>query len=653
MRKFFQLYSRNINRLSIGIYLFSLILIVKFFKIQIIEKNTFQDHVSKIGYKTVNKYGTRGEILDKNKNILSQTITKYTFWINTNKKYDEELILSLFSSNFNKPDSTYRKILNKKSNYVIIEKNILHSDCSNILKIINEIEGLKYTKNNKRFYPYNNLASQTLGFVNEDGFGQNGIEESLNTILSGDTIQTKLKKGLKGQFFDNNKINNLNGKNVQLTIDIEIQQILQDELYKTYKETKAKSANGIIIDPFTGDIISIASIPDYNPNNYSDYQLENFKNRTITDSYEPGSTFKIIPIIAAYEDNLSPNKKYFCENGEFYLNNGKKLNDHEEHDSLTVNEIFIHSSNIGISKIIQDIDNKEIYKLCKSLGFGSNTGLPLKSESKGILRNLNNWSKCSKTYISIGQEIGVTNIQLATAYSAIANGGFLLKPHIVKNISKNDSIIYKREVEPLRQVFNKEISNKILSSLEEVVIKGTAKNLNLNGYKIGGKTGTAQKFYNGEYSKNEFISSFASIFPIDKPKYVMIISIDSPEYGKHWSNESAVPTAKKIINRIIVNDKSFLNDSSILLAKNETKEKTNESINKKNKIKRYSYYNKEIVNKTMPNLKGKTLKEAISLASQNGIMLKPNTLKGKVVWQSLKPGIKTKKDQVCEVRMSI
>ena len=653
MRKFFQLYSRNINRLSIGIYLFSLILIVKFFKIQIIEKNTFQDHVSKIGYKTVNKYGTRGEILDKNKNILSQTITKYTFWINTNKKYDKELILSLFSSNFNKPDSTYRKILNKKSNYVIIEKNILHSDCSNILKIINEIEGLKYTKNNKRFYPYNNLASQTLGFVNEDGFGQNGIEESLNTILSGDTIQTKLKKGLKGQFFDNNKINNLNGKNVQLTIDIEIQQILQDELYKTYKETKAKSANGIIIDPFTGDIISIASIPDYNPNNYSDYQLENFKNRTITDSYEPGSTFKIIPIIAAYEDNLSPNKKYFCENGEFYLNNGKKLNDHEEHDSLTVNEIFIHSSNIGISKIIQDIDNKEIYKLCKSLGFGSNTGLPLKSESKGILRNLNNWSKCSKTYISIGQEIGVTNIQLATAYSAIANGGFLLKPHIVKNISKNDSIIYKREVEPLRQVFNKEISNKILSSLEEVVIKGTAKNLNLNGYKIGGKTGTAQKFYNGEYSKNEFISSFASIFPIDKPKYVMIISIDSPEYGKHWSNESAVPTAKKIINRIIVNDKSFLNDSSILLAKNETKEKTNESINKKNKIKRYSYYNKEIINKTMPNLKGKTLKEAISLASQNGIMLKPNTLKGKVVWQSLKPGIKTKKDQICEVRMSI
>ena len=487
MRKFFQLYSRNINRLSIGIYLFSLILILNFFKIQIIEKNTFKKHVNKIGYKVVNKYGKRGEILDKNKNILSQTITKYTFWVNTNKRYNSESISKLFSNNFNKPDSIYKEKLNKKSNYVIIEKNILHSDCRNILKEVNKIEGLEYTKNSKRFYPYNTLASQTLGFVNEDGFGQNGIEESLNTILSGDTIQTKLKKGLKGQFFDNNKTNNLDGNKVQLTIDIEIQQILQDELYKTYKNTKAKSANGIIIDPFTGDIISIASIPDYNPNNYSNYNIENFRNRTITDSYEPGSTFKIIPMIAVYEDNLSSDKKYFCENGEYTLNNGKKLNDHQKHDSLTVNEIFIHSSNIGISKIIQDINNKEIYRLCKSLGFGSNTGLPLKSESKGILRNFNNWSKCSKTYISIGQEIGVTNIQLALAYSSIANGGYLLKPHIVKNISKNDSMIYNREIEPLRQVFNKEISNKILSSLEEVVIKGTAKNLNLNGYKIGGK----------------------------------------------------------------------------------------------------------------------------------------------------------------------
>ena len=653
MRKFFQLYSRNINRLSIGIYLFSLILILNFFKIQIIEKNTFKEHVNKIGYKVVNKYGKRGEILDKNKNILSQTITKYTFWVNTNKRYNSESISKLFSNNFNKPDSIYKEKLNKKSNYVIIEKNILHSDCRNILKEINKIEGLEYTKNSKRFYPYNTLASQTLGFVNEDGFGQNGIEESLNTILSGDTIQTKLKKGLKGQFFDNNKTNNLDGNKVQLTIDIEIQQILQDELYKTYKNTKAKSANGIIIDPFTGDIISIASIPDYNPNNYSNYNIENFRNRTITDSYEPGSTFKIIPMIAIYEDNLSSDKKYFCENGEYTLNNGKKLNDHEKHDSLTVNEIFIHSSNIGISKIIQNINNKEIYRLCKSLGFGSNTGLPLKSESKGILRNLNNWSKCSKTYISIGQEIGVTNIQLALAYSSIANGGYLLKPHIVKNISKNDSMIYNREIEPLRQVFNKEISNKILSSLEEVVIKGTAKNLNLNGYKIGGKTGTAQKFSDGKYSKNEFVSSFASIFPIDKPKYVMIISIDSPEYGKHWSNESAVPTAKKIINRIIINDKSFLNKPSTILAKDNTADKANPTIEKINQIKKYSSYSKEITKETMPNLKGKTLKEAISLASQNGIMLKPNTLKGRVVWQSLKPGIKTKKDQICEIRLSI
>jgi len=646
MRKFFQLYSRNINCLSIGIYFLSLILLLKIFNIQIIQKDTFKKIVTNKGFKTINRYGSRGEISDKNNKILSQTISKYTFWINTKKSFDKELIINLFSDNFNKPDSIYRKILDKKSNYVVLEKNILYTDCNNIIKRKTKIKGLQYTKKNKRFYPYNNLASQTLGFVNEDGIGQSGIEESLNTLLSGDTLKTKLKKGVKGQFFSQNKAANLNGSQVQLTIDIDIQQILQDELKKAYINTKAKSANGIIMDPFTGDIISIASIPDYNPNNYSDYSFEDFKNRSITDSYEPGSTFKIIPIIAAYQKELPLDKKYYCENGEYFLKNGKKLNDHEKHDSLTINEIFIHSSNIGISKITQEIENENIYRICKNLGFGSATGLPLKSESKGILRSLKNWSRCSKTYISIGQEIGVTNIQLALAYSSIANGGYLLKPHIIKNISIEDSIIYKRNIEPIRKVVSNEISYKILENLNEVVMKGTAKNLNLNGYQIGGKTGTAQKFTNGEYSKNEFISSFASVFPIDEPKYIMIISIDSPEYGKHWSNESAVPTAKKIINRIIINDESFLNRIPTMIAKSDTIKKI------QNPIKHISY-DKVTTEDIMPNLKGKTLKEAISLASKNGIMLNPNTLRGKVVWQSLKPGIRTKKDQICKIKLSI
>ena len=226
MRKFFQLYSRNINRLSIGIYLFSLILLFKIFNIQIINKDTFKKIVENKGYKIINRYGLRGDITDKNNKILSQTISKYTFWINTNKSFEKDKIINLFSKNFNKPDSIYKNILNKKSKYVAIEKNVLFKDCINIIKEIKNINGLQYTKSNKRFYPYNNLASQAIGFVNDDGIGQNGIEESLNTILTGDTVKTTLRKGLKGQYFSEAKINNLNGNQVQLTIDIDIQQIL-------------------------------------------------------------------------------------------------------------------------------------------------------------------------------------------------------------------------------------------------------------------------------------------------------------------------------------------------------------------------------------------------------------------------------------------
>ena len=404
MRKFFQLYSRNINRLSIGIYLLSLILLLKIFNIQIINKDTFKKIVENKGYKTINRYGLRGDIIDRNNKILSQTISKYTFWINTNKSFEKNKIINLFSKNFNKPDSVYKKILSKKSNYVVIEKNILFKDCNNIIKEIKNINGLHYTKSNKRFYPYNNLASQAVGFVNDDGIGQNGIEESLNTILTGDTVKTTLRKGLKGQYFSEDKINNLNGNQVQLTIDIDIQQILQDELNNIFLKTNAKSANGIIMDPFTGDIISIASIPDFNPNNYENYKFDNYKNRVISDYYEPGSTFKIIPLIAAYEQKLSFNKKYYCENGEFRLANGKKLNDHEKHDSLTIKDIFIHSSNIGISKITENINNKNIYELCKNFGFGSTTGLPFKSESNGILRDLKNGPNAQKHIYQLGKK---------------------------------------------------------------------------------------------------------------------------------------------------------------------------------------------------------------------------------------------------------
>tara|TARA_Y100000590_G_scaffold265745_1_gene298508 strand:+ start:2293 stop:4233 length:1941 start_codon:yes stop_codon:yes gene_type:complete len=645
MRKFFQLYSTRIDRLSLTIVLFSFILLFSFFRIQVIDNVEIKNIVQNKAFKTSNIYGKRGRILDRNYNQLSATINKYDFWVNTNDLFDKEKIISLFSSTFNKPDSIYRKKLSKKSNYIKLEKNILFSNCEKILLEINEVKGLRSDKKSKRFYPYNNLACQTLGYINLDGQAIGGIEENLNTLLSGDTTSIQLRKGAKGKYYKQDNINHdsINGNDVVLTIDIEIQNILQNELLKAVNETSAKSANGIIMDPFTGDILAIASIPDFNPNNYFDYNIANFKNRTVTDSYEPGSTFKIIPLIASF-DNYNLNKKYYCENGMYRLTSGKKLHDHEPHDSLSIKEIFIHSSNIGISKIVDKIDYKNIYKICRNLGFGSKTGLPFKNESKGKLREINTWSKTSKTYISIGQEIGITNIQLAQAYSAIANGGYLIKPHIIKSIKENHNYTYNRKINPLRQVVSKKTSIEILKILKEVVDKGTAKNLNLRGYDIGGKTGTAQKYIDDEYSKNNFIASFASIFPTNSPEYVIIISIDSPEYGKHWANESAVPVSRNIINRIMIKNGHLINNSILLNNK--------KIIDKERTIKTNTYIKNSNKIDIIPNLKGKTLRDALLLANSKGIELDPIGISGKIIWQSIKPGSKINDKTICKVKLS-
>ena len=647
MRKFFQIYSTRINYLTITVFMFSLIILSSFFRIQIINKNEIKQKVAEKGYKTIDVYGKRGKILDSNNNPLSESIIKYNFWVNTKKSFDKNKIIELFSANFNKPDSHYTQILNRKSSSIKLEKDVLYLESKNILEQIDNIEGLKVTRKSKRYYPHNSLACQTLGYVDMNGDGRGGIEGNFNTILSGDTVKISMRKGAKGKYYKQNvHKNKIDGNNIQLTIDIEIQKILQEELIKTFTQTKSKSANGIILDPYTGDIIAMASIPDFNPNKYYKYDIENYKNKVISDSYEPGSTFKIIPVLASLKnDENSLNKKYYCENGSYNLTKKNKLHDHEPHDTLSLENIFVYSSNIGISKTVSDLESLDIYKLCKNFGFGSKTGLPFVNESKGKLRDLNDWSKTSKTYISIGQEIGITNMQLALAYCAIANGGYLLRPNIIKSINQDEEKIYARSITPIRQVMTNKESKKILNILNEVVDFGTAKNLDLKGYKIGGKTGTAQKFINGEYSKNKFISSFASIFPINKPKYILIVSIDSPYYGKHWANESAVPLSKNIISRIIIDDNSLHHKSNTILASNKQKIKQKQF--------ETSLYTKEKSDGKVPNLKGKSLREALEISNSIGIKLEPNNLSGKIIWQSIKPGTKISDSAICKVRLSI
>ena len=249
--------------------------------------------------------------------------------------------------------------------------------------------------------------------------------------------------------------------------------------------------------------------------------------------------------------------------------------------------------------------------------------------------------------VSIGQEISATNLQLALAYCSIANGGYLIKPHLIDKIYNNKETLYKKNISPLRKILSHKTCHKIIAAMEKTATHGTAKNIDIKGYKIAGKTGTAQKYINNSYSKDEFISSFASIFPSDNPKYVIVISVDSPNYGYHWANESAVPAAKEIIKKIIINDVDLNHKNQTLLASNYIIK--NKTINYENK----KYIQTDAENKTVPNLKGKTLKEALIISNELGLKLEPNKLSGKIIWQSIKPGNLINNNAICKIKLTI
>jgi len=641
--KYFEIYSKRMNRMTVLLLFISTIILGGYVNIQLFEQPELKNIIETHGYKEKTIVGNRGKITDRNNKELAITINKYTFWVNTTEKYDKKNIIKLFSEVFNKDETFYQEKLSQESRYIPIEKNVTDVKADQILTKIKEFDGLRFDKNPSRLYNYKNFACQTIGYINTTGIGVLGIEKSCNHLLKGDTTNITLRKGANGKYFNTEILdeNEINGSNIQITVDIELQRILQEELYKSMILTEAKGANGIIMDPYTGEIIAIASVPDFDPNNYNEFDIATYNNSVISDSYEPGSTLKIIPFAFAIQyDNYNLNDSIFCENGSYRLANNRMLNDHEEHGFLSLNEILIHSSNIGISKISDSFNKKTFYKFIKKFGLGSRTYLPLSNESEGKIRNISEWSKTSKNYISIGQEIAITNLQLATAYSSIANGGYLVKPKIIKNIIKNNDISYSNETTTIRKILDTKITKDILETLKLVVSDGTAKSINLDGYNIAGKTGTAQKFENGAYSK--FVSTFASIFPADNPKYVMIVSIDEPIHGKHWSNLSAVPATREIIKRMIILNKDFHISTS-----DEFYLDTNiDSIDILNK-------NHMVTKGEIPDFRGMSLRESFKIAELVGLRLNPIGISGTVLKQSIPPGTKLKSDMVCEIIVKI
>jgi len=441
--------------------------------------------------------------------------------------------------------------IEKKDRFIWIKRKVTPQQAKKIKSL--RLPGIFLKEENKRFYPQGKLAAHVLGGVGIDEDGQSGIEWKYNTKLRGKEGKHLILLDAKKREYRFETIKEPEaGKDLILTIDETIQYIAEKELEIAVLKHKASWGTVIIAQPDTGEIMAMANYPSYNPNNYPPSPLELDRNKAIHYNFEPGSTFKIVTASAALESKrVSLDDTFDCGQGVIYFA-GRTISDHHKFSLLSFPEIIRYSSNVGAIRIGQNVGERFFYQTIKNFGFGDKTGIDLPAEEIGIFRALNNWSKISLASLSIGQEISVTAIQLLQSISLIANKGLLTNPKIVKKILISP---YEARERPAhyRRVLSKTTAEIMIKMLESVVQEGTGKKAQIKGYKIAGKTGTAQKFDSsiGAYSSTRHTASFVGFVPVDKPVFSMVVVIDEPK-GKYYGGDVASPLFCKIAQRLLL-----------------------------------------------------------------------------------------------------
>ena len=422
-----------------------------------------------------------------------------------------------------------------------------------------------------RIYPNQDLAAHVLGFATAEEttvadnrpvseiVGRDGIELFLNSKLSGVRGWRRTETDKRGRELVTAREQDVearDGLNVVLTIDSYVQHIAETVLAEAMEKHSPISITAIVARPRTGEILAMATLPDFNPNTPGAAPVEAHRNRVIGDVVEPGSTFKIVPISGALNDQLvSLNDSFNCEQGHFAFA-GKILHDHEPSGILTVKGILTHSSNIGAAKIGIKMGQDRLYEYVKSFGFGAQTGLPLPGEEVGIFHSLKNWSKVSVAQIPMGQGISVTRMQMMMAMCAIANNGKLMRPMLVDHLEDDSGTVVARyEPQPVRQVVSETAAKQMVEALKTVVTaEGTAVKAAMTNYTVAGKTGTAQKVEGGQYVHGKYVASFIGFLPADNPELCISIVLDEPKEG-YYGGQVAAPVFKQIAERVA----SYLN----------------------------------------------------------------------------------------------
>jgi cell division protein FtsI (penicillin-binding protein 3)/stage V sporulation protein D (sporulation-specific penicillin-binding protein) len=502
-------------------------------------------------------YAERGAILDLNNEVLAHNVPVQIVVADATHLNDRGAIVDLLSRELKIPAPELAEKLSGDRRYIVIKREVPEAVADGLREKLRgqNLRGVYFEHDATRIYPNGSMLCHVIGFTDFENHGIQGVEASMEEYLHGQDGYRYIEHNRAGQeivLYRGQERAPRNGYQVHLTVDLNLQNIVENEIDAAMREYSPKKATIILMRPQTGEILAMANRPNFDLNLRSEAKPEQMKNRAIIDMMEPGSTFKIVSAAAALnEHKVQPDSTIFCENG-LWNYGGTALHDHRPFADLSVQDILVKSSNIGAAKLAISVGDQKFYEYIRRFGFGERTGVELPGEINGLIRPPQAWSKISITRIPMGHEIGVTPLQLTVAMAAIANGGKLMTPRMVKSITTADGkTISTLSPIVLRQVISPQTARQIGTALRGVVSdRGTAAAAAVPGFTIAGKTGTAQKVDpKGGYEKGKYVVSFTGYLPADNPEFVGLVVLDEAQTSKPELNYGGL-VAGPIFSRI-------------------------------------------------------------------------------------------------------
>ena len=547
-------------KIILALIIFTFILIgAKVFYIQVIEYDKLNKSASNLWSRNLPIKADRGLIYDRNGVILADNITTTSLVLIPNQIKNKEKTANALAPILGVSKEEMLKHINKKTSIERVhpEGRRLSYETADQIENLN-LPGVYLVKESQRYYPFDTYMSHTLGFVGIDNQGLSGLELMYDDYLTGEDGAIKYYSDAKGNKLKLSEIYEKpqSGMNITLTINHEIQEAVERELNNAVKKFNPDNALAIVMDPNNGEILAMSARPNYSPANYTDYNTEEInRNLPIWATYEPGSTFKIITLAASLEEGtVDLAKDHYYDSGSIKVENATiHCWKHGGHGAETFMQVVENSCNPGFVVLGQRLGKNKLFNYINKFGFGKKTGIDLNGESTGIIFPLDKVGPVELATTAFGQGVSVTPIQQVTAVSAAVNGGILYKPYIVKSINEpeTNTVIKETKKTVVRKVISEKTSEKVRDALEHVVSYGSGRTSYIEGYRVGGKTGTAQKVENGHYLDNNYILSFIGVMPANDPKVVVYVAIDNPKGVVQYGGVTVGPIAKNILNDCI------------------------------------------------------------------------------------------------------